>query len=123
MDAPVRLTIAPDPQYLRLVRLTASSLAADLDYGLRDIDDLKVALDELCAVLLADARGELELVFRTEPGRMVVEGQAATSSDIVPHLHPIASELLATLADEFSVDQVDGTRRFRLVHCPDLHRS
>ena len=123
MDPAVRLTIAPDPRHLRLARLTASSLAADLDYAVRDIDDLKVAIDELCALLLADATGPLELAFDVGPVGLVIEGAAPTDADATPQLHPIAAELLATVADEFSVAQHDGTRRFRLVHRPDDRRT
>ena len=82
MEAPVRLTIAPDPRHLRLARLAASSLAADLDYAVRDIDDLKVAIDELCAVLLVDATGPLELAFAPGPEGLVVEGSAPTSATV-----------------------------------------
>ena len=94
MEAPVRLAIAPDPRHLRLARLTASSLAADLDYAVRDIDDLKVAIDELCAVLLVDAAGPLELAFAPGPEGLVVEGSAPTAATSEPRLHPIAAELL-----------------------------
>ena len=119
MEAPVRLTIAPDPRHLRLARLAASSLAADLDYAVRDIDDLKVAVDELCAVLLVDASGPLELAFAPGPEGLVVEGSAPTVATSEPRLHPIAAELLATIAAESSVTQHGGVRRFRLVHLPD----
>lgn len=118
-DMPVRLTIAPQPQYLRLARLAAASLAADLDYAIRDIDDLKVAIDELCAVLLHGATGALELSFAASPGQIVVEGAAPTEAADDPALHPIAAELLASMAEEFSVGQHDGIRRFRLVHRRD----
>ena len=59
-----KLVVPAVPSSLQLARLTASSLAADLDWPLDDIEDLRIAVDELTAALIAGAPGEtLELEF------------------------------------------------------------
>jgi serine/threonine-protein kinase RsbW len=110
----VHLQIPAEARYLRLARLTASSLAADLDFGTDELDDLKVAVDELCAVLLHEADGPLDLSFETNGRRIVVQGSCATASDTPPELHPFASELLSIVADSFSLELEAGRCRFEL---------
>ena len=50
----VVLSLPPRSSHLRIARLTASSFAADLGFGLDDTEDLRVAVTELCGALLDD---------------------------------------------------------------------
>ena len=38
----------PPPEYLRLVRLTAAGLASRLGFTFDEVEDLRIAVDELC---------------------------------------------------------------------------
>jgi serine/threonine-protein kinase RsbW len=114
MAPPVRLQLPPESQYLRLARLTAASLATDLDFDLEQIDDLKIAVDELCAVLLDDAAGLLDLAFSLNGSAIVVEGRCPSASIRPIELHPIAEELLGIVADDFRLELSDSQRTFRL---------
>src|SRR5690349_21660149 len=97
--AEVRLTIPPQPRYLRLARLTASGIAADLDLSLDAIDDLRVAVDELSALLLTDADQPLELVFYVVGDRLRVTGSCRTAAPI--EVDDVAREVLALTADDY----------------------
>jgi serine/threonine-protein kinase RsbW len=113
----VRLVIPASSRYLRLARLTAAGLAGDLGYSVDDIEDLRVAVDELCAAIIEDAAepAELELTYQESDGGLVVEGICRARSSQAPELHSVARELLNMLADKYSIGAVDGHRNFRLV--------
>jgi serine/threonine-protein kinase RsbW len=48
----VELRVPADPAYLAVVRTAAAGLAARLDLTLDEIEDLRIAVDEACALLL-----------------------------------------------------------------------
>ena len=102
---------------LRIARLTASSVATDLGFGLDDTEDLRVAVTELAGVLIDDddaaADGaRLELRFRTDGHTVVVEGRRSQVDGEVPELDPIARELLNVTTDEHRLTTEDGDWTF-----------
>src|SRR5262245_43158097 len=91
----VVLSIPARTPNLRIARLTASSLAADLGFGLEDLEDLRVAVTELCSVLVDDhetSEARIELHFRVEGEGVVVEGTRDGVTGELPELDPIAAE-------------------------------
>jgi serine/threonine-protein kinase RsbW len=117
IDPEVRLLIPATSRYLRLARLTAAGLAGDLGYSVDAIEDLRIAVDELCAAIIEDTPNpaQLELSYRESDGGLVVEGTCRARSTKAPDLHSVARELLNMLADEYSIGAIDGHRNFRLV--------
>jgi len=114
-DSPVRLVIPARARYLRLARLTAAGIAGDLGFALEAIEDLRVAVDEVCAILIEKAEhgAELELVYRSTPDGLSIEGSCANPG-AVPEVHPVARELLAMTADDYSVYADGDVVSFRL---------
>lgn len=97
---------------LRIARLTASSVATDVGFGLEDTEDLRVAVTELCSALLDDQEtpdddARLELRYRTEDGSVVVEGRRGAMPGPIPELDPIARELLNVTTDEHRLSAAD----------------
>ena len=117
VEPKVHLTIPASSRYLRLARLTAAGLAGDLGYPVDAIEDLRIAVDELCAAIIEDTNpsDELELTYSEEDGGLVVEGICGARSTKAPELHSVARELLNMLADKYSIGATDGRRNFRLV--------
>ncbi len=115
-DSPVRLVIPARARYLRLARLTAAGIAGDLGFGLEAIEDLRVAVDEVCAILIAGAAdgAELEVVYRSTHDGLSIEG-ACANPGAVPDVHPVAHELLAMTADDYSVYAAGDVVSFRLL--------
>lgn len=115
-ESPVRLVIPAQARYLRLARLTAAGIAGDLGFGLEAIEDLRVAVDEVCAILIenVDDGAELELVYVGSDDGLVIEGSCASNGG-PPDPHPVARELLAMTADDYSLAADDGTVSFRLL--------
>src|SRR5690348_13045097 len=51
----VELRLPADSAYLSVLRTATAGLAARLDFTLDEIEDLRIAVDEACALLLPDA--------------------------------------------------------------------
>ena len=50
-DGVVRLELPVESQYIRVARLVASGLGATAGLDVDAVDDLRIAVDELCAAL------------------------------------------------------------------------
>jgi serine/threonine-protein kinase RsbW len=114
----VRLTIPARSRYLRLARLTAAGIASDLGFSLQAIEDLRVAVDEVCALLIdgCDPDGaELELRYEPDGDKLLISGSCPCGDGQPAEIHPVARELLEMTADEYDVAASAGSRTFRLV--------
>jgi len=60
----VELTLPAESAYLSVLRTATAGLAARLDFTLDEIEDLRIAVDEACAMLLPDAVPGEPLVCR-----------------------------------------------------------
>jgi serine/threonine-protein kinase RsbW len=69
------LRVPADPAYLAVLRTATAGLAARLDLTLDEIEDLRIAVDEACALLLpGTGQGdELTAVFDLHPDALDVE--------------------------------------------------
>jgi anti-sigma regulatory factor (Ser/Thr protein kinase) len=115
-ETTIQLTIPAAPEFLRLARLTAADVGSRAGLTFEEIDDLRIAVDELCfAVVEGAGSAVLDLRFLLRDIEVVVEGQCAVGSG-VPPVKPsdLATTIVAAVVDEFSVDSVDSTRRFSL---------
>ena len=63
-DDVVLLTVPADGGYLGVLRTATAGLAARLQFALDEIEDLRIAVDEACAMLLAVTRPDAELDCR-----------------------------------------------------------
>ena len=51
----IDIRLPADGAYLALLRTATAGLAARMDFTLDEIEDLRIAIDEACALLLSDA--------------------------------------------------------------------
>jgi serine/threonine-protein kinase RsbW len=71
----VDLRVPADPAYLAVVRTASVGLAARLDLTLDEIEDLRIAVDEACALLLdhrAHSGEDLRAAFTIRPDTLEV---------------------------------------------------
>jgi serine/threonine-protein kinase RsbW len=115
----VSVRIPAMPQYLQVVRLMAAGLANRLGFTIDDIEDLKIAVDELAAYLTgAHGRaGTLEIFFRVHDDRIEIAGSGHldAGSRTRTELTEFSRLILETVVDEASLTSSDGTPGFRLV--------
>ena len=106
------------PEFLRLARVTAAGLAGRLGFSYDEIEDLRLAIDELCFGLTGSTgrHGTVELVYWVEPGRLMVEGHGQFMEDIIPiGLTDLSRVILSALVDEHDLTSGADGPRFRLV--------
>ncbi len=70
----VDLVVPSATAYVSIVRTVTAGLAARCDLTLDEIEDLRIAIDEACALLLpiADPNGPLRTHFQLDDGCLVV---------------------------------------------------
>ena len=120
-DDVVRLELPAATQHLRLARLAAASLATDLGFGLGAIEDLRVAVDELCAAVIeeAPAGARLTLTYCPAGDHLLVDGEVDVPLGVPLELHPVAREVLAIVADDYRIGQQGERRSFHLLKRAD----
>lgn len=102
----VRLSVPATPEYLRLVRITGSGLASRLGFTYDDVEDLRLALDELCFALVGtDGKaGTLELRYLTSGGAIEIEGLlVGAEPGVAPSLSDLGRQILSALVDDHAL--------------------
>src|SRR6478609_2239393 len=76
----VELRLPADSAYLSVLRTATAGLAARLDFTLDEIEDLRIAVDEACAMLLSQAvpGADLECEFSLQDASMRVSVSVLT---------------------------------------------
>jgi hypothetical protein len=114
----VRLTVPARPEFLRLARVTAAGLAGRLGFSYDEIEDLRLAIDELCFGLTGPTgrHGTVELRYLIEEGSLSVEGNGNFLEDITPiALTDLSRIILSALVDEHTLGSGPHGPRFKLV--------
>jgi serine/threonine-protein kinase RsbW len=111
----VRLTVPAALEFVRIVRLTASGVASRLGFDVEEIEDLRVAVDELSSIFVevASPDGELSLAFTSTVDGLEIEGRTAVDGMAPPVVEDLTRQILAAVVDEYDVDCFEGYARFR----------
>jgi len=113
-NGPIRitLTLPTGAEHIRLARLVASGLVAQLDYGLDDVEDLRIAVDELCSLVVEHARPASVLTVAYEVVDHMITVRAAAPTEGAGSGQVEADELsrliLMAAADEHTLSSADG---------------
>ncbi len=101
----VEVRIPADVAYVSTLRLTAASLAARCSLTVDDIEDLRLAVDEACALLLpyASADSTLDAHFELAQGRLAVDTSVATTATDEPDRDGLGWTVLGALASSVDV--------------------
>jgi serine/threonine-protein kinase RsbW len=96
----VRLRLPAVGAYLSVLRSATAGLAARLDFTLEEIEDLRIAVDEACAILLAGAAPDvdLECEFELLPDEIRVSVTVPSVDGAEPVRDSFAWTVLAALA-------------------------
>lgn len=105
----VELRLPADGAYLSVLRTATAGLAARLDFTLDEIEDLRIAVDEACALLLPDALPDAHLncSFTLSPGSLAVTVTVPSRTGRVPRRNTFAWTVLTALAGEVDASAGD----------------
>ena len=112
----VTLRLPAASAYLSVLRTATASLASRLDFTIDEIEDLRIAVDEACAMLLVQAvpGAELECSFELTGDAIDVAVTVATLDGEEPSRATFAWTVLTALAGQVD-SSVDAERRVTLV--------
>ena len=108
----VALSIPPDAEYLRLARFVAADAATRVGLDIDAIDDVRLAVSELCALLI-DSGATIDLRFEAHAGRVEVEGRGSPGPGIHGENGELARVLVEAVVDDLHFDERDGCATFR----------
>lgn len=110
-ESTVRLQIPAASGYLVLARTAVAALCARLDYPLDRLEDVKLAVDEACSLLLSDAKDDsvIELALTAgADGLLTIAATAATKQGRAPKQTSFAWTVLTALVDSVTASAADG---------------
>ena len=113
----VLLTVPADGAYLGVLRTAAAGLAARLHFTLDEIEDLRIAVDEACAMLirLATPGAALRCRFALTDDELGVEVAVPTTQDAtLPAPSSFAWKVLTALAGSPSASVANQTATIAL---------
>jgi serine/threonine-protein kinase RsbW len=112
VDDVVTLRLPADSAYLSVLRTATAGLAARLDFTLDDIEDLRIAVDEACALLLPDAIPESGLTCDFTVGKesLAIRVSVASRTGRVPRPNSFAWTVLTALAGEVNAEATPDGR-------------
>ena len=98
----VTITLPAAGAYLSVLRTATAGLAARLDFTLDEIEDLRIAVDEACAMLLTQAvpGADLECQFELGGDNMRIGVSVLTVDGQQPSRDTFAWTVLSALAGE-----------------------
>src|SRR5690348_9681969 len=94
-DDAVRLRVPASLEYVRIARLTGSGVASRLGFDIEEIENLRVALDELASMVIEFAAGgELELTFFTTDSELRITGRAPVAEGAEVGVEELTAQIL-----------------------------
>lgn len=107
----VTLEIPAASAYLVLGRTAVAAMCARLDYPIDRLEDVKLAVDEACTLLLADTGPDETIRISLTPGRgshLMIRFSARTMHGRAPRQTTFAWTVLTALVDEVSAYAREG---------------
>lgn len=97
----IELAVPADPDYVGLIKSAAAHIAAHADFTLEAIDDLRLAVDEAFAVLIAHQpeTGRVAVTFHVHDDSLIIEMTGPAGSP-EPDKNSFAWTVLTALVHE-----------------------
>jgi serine/threonine-protein kinase RsbW len=99
----IRLSIPASSAWVVLARTTATACCARLDFDVERLEDVRLAVDEVAGLLIAQALpgSEVSCVFTPyDDGRLDITLTAATTTGTLPPTDTFAWAVLTALVDD-----------------------
>ena len=109
----VTLVFPPQPRLVRMARLASSALATVAGADVETIDDIKIAVDEVCASLIEAGDGsDVTVGFTVEGDRFEIVGETAGALDLDRERFELSRQILLAVAERHELTTADGDVRF-----------
>ena len=114
-EGSVSLTVPARPEYLRLVRLAAADAGARADLSIEDVENLRIAVDELTYALMGDepCGDVLTLRYVAAPQEVEIEGTMSALGERMV-VSDLSRAIVGAVVDEYAISDEGGVRSFRL---------
>ncbi len=130
MSEPVELSIPVQADLILLARLTAATVASRAGFDVEEVEDLRLAVDELCvSVVNGASTGRLELTFISNADHVevtcVVVGTEPTDQDTTSEHteRDLSVRILDALVDEHREEVGEGQSRGWLRKRSNRHQT
>lgn len=116
----MRLELPADTRLVRLARLLTSGVAASAGFDVEEVEDLRIAVDEVCASLIErGGSAPLLLTYVPEAGAVMIEvaraaAAPAAATDASSERARLSEQILAVVVDELEREVSDGMVRVRM---------
>jgi len=107
-DDEVCLLVPPRTSHLRTIRLVAAEAGGRVGFSSAQLDDLRVAVDELCYTLMDATDRRLLLRVLARDGRVIVRGSARQRPGAAPPRLPSIAEVIVDATTDHHALTVDG---------------
>jgi len=105
----VELSVPARPDMAFLARMTAAAVASRADFGLDQVEDLRLAIDELYITLVGEqgAEGDVRLTFEWTAETVRITGSliGPSATGASASLSELSGRILEALVDEHGVDE------------------
>lgn len=114
-EARVRVIIPANSRFVALARVTTASLAAEADFSIDEIEELRVGADELIAFLVEWAEdrkaNEIAIDYHLSTDRLEMTGTVVGKHDGADGsavLDVLTERILAAVVDDFEIGPGQG---------------
>jgi serine/threonine-protein kinase RsbW len=114
----VEVRLPATSAYLSVLRTATAGLAARLNFTLDEIEDLRIAVDEACAMLLPQGNSgdDFTCTFTLEEDALDVHVRIRTEHGTLPERDTFAWTVLSALAGEVDAGVEPGTAVWIRLH-------
>ena len=103
------------PEFLRLARLAAADVATRAGFDYEQVEDLRIAVSELCALISVDEAETVSLTFRLGDDAVEVTGSTPYLGTQLGTNHlELSRALVGAVVDEHSLEANGTTAEFQL---------
>jgi hypothetical protein len=102
----VHLVIPACSEFLRALRLVAADAAVRAGLDCEEVEDFRIAVDELSHAVMTATDHHLHVTFRTSDDKVIARGTARSRSSVVPPaMTELSSTIVTGVADFFDFRQ------------------
>jgi hypothetical protein len=112
----VHLVIPASSEFLRALRLVAADAAVRAGLDCEQVEDFRIAVDELSHAVMTATDHHLHVTFRTDTEKVVARGSARSrGGGIAPSLSELSTTIVAGVCDSFDLTETRSEITFVVV--------